>query len=101
MNELFPLTGAAAAGVALGAIFYGGLWWSVRRLCVKAEGAWLPAGFAVRTLIVLAGFVAIARRDWRDLAACLAGFLVCRIAMTRLLGARPGTAMPGVAGAGP
>ncbi len=89
MSEFFSLTPAAIAGVALGAIFYGGLWWSVRRLCGKTGGAWFFAGFLLRVLIALGGFYAIARRDWHGLAACLAGFIVSRIAITRLIRARP------------
>ncbi len=48
------------AGLLIGIIFYGGLWWTVRRLCAKVACLWLAGSFLVRTVIALAGFYAAA-----------------------------------------
>ena len=78
-------------GLALGAVFYGGLWWTVRRLSGRSVGPWLAGSFVLRTLIVLAGFFAVARGPWCGLAACFAGFFAARLAMTRFTRSRYAT----------
>jgi F1F0 ATPase subunit 2 len=82
MTHLLALTFDFIAGLLIGAIFYGGLWWTVRRICANAAGLWLAGSFLARTMIALAGFYAVARGTWRGAAACLAGFIVARIAVT-------------------
>jgi F1F0 ATPase subunit 2 len=72
------------AGSVLGAVFYGGLWWTVNRISGRAVGPWLVSSYVVRSLIVLAGFYAIARGPWYGVPACLAGFLAARIVVTRI-----------------
>jgi F1F0 ATPase subunit 2 len=84
MNYLFRVALDLTLGLAIGAFFYGGLWWTVRRLSVKAAGLWLLGSFLMRAVIALAGFYAIARGTWYGTAACLAGFLAARVAVTRL-----------------
>jgi F1F0 ATPase subunit 2 len=37
-----------------------------------------------RTAVALLGFYAVFRGDWRRLVACLAGFVLARILVTRL-----------------
>jgi len=71
------------AGSALGVVFYGGLWWTVRRVSGRVVGPWLVGSFLLRALIVLAGFFAVARGPWYGVAACFAGFLAARVAVTR------------------
>jgi F1F0 ATPase subunit 2 len=83
MTNVPMLVLGLAAGSFLGVIFYGGLWWTVCRISGRAAGPWLVASFAVRSVIVVAGFYAIARGPWYGLAGCMAGFLAARIAVTR------------------
>jgi F1F0 ATPase subunit 2 len=82
MTCLLTLSFDFIAGLLLGAIFYGGLWWTVRRIRSKAAGLWLAGSFLVRTMIALAGCYAVARGPWYGAAACLAGFLAARLAVT-------------------
>jgi F1F0 ATPase subunit 2 len=83
MTDVSAITLGLLAGLALGAVFYGGLWWTVLRLSGKAAGPWLVGSFLLRTLIVLAGFFAVARGPGYGLVACFAGFLAARISVTR------------------
>jgi F1F0 ATPase subunit 2 len=69
-------------GSALGAAFYGGLWWTVSRLSARKAGSWLLGSFALRTAIVLVGFYSVARTPWYGWAACIVGFLAARVAVT-------------------
>ncbi len=97
MTDLLALSFDFIAGVLIGAIFYGGLWWTVRRICAKAAGLWLAGSFLVRTAIALAGFYAVARGAWHGTAACLVGFLVARIAVTYSARVRPAASPPAAA----
>lgn len=85
MSETSLLIMAVIAGLMLGAIFYGGLWWTVRR-SVSSEtlSLWLIGSFALRGIIAVSGFYFVSQGDWRRLLGCLSGFVVARIAVTRL-----------------
>jgi F1F0 ATPase subunit 2 len=85
MSEVPDIALAAVAGSALGTAFYGGLWWTVRMgLRSRQPAVWFLASLIARTAVALLGFYAVFRGDWRRLAACLAGFVVARILVTRL-----------------
>ena len=85
MSETSLLILALIAGLMLGAIFYGGLWWTVRRsVSLKSLSLWLIGSFALRASIAVSGFYFISQGDWRRLLGCLSGFVVARIAVTRL-----------------
>ena len=87
MIEGLKIGGAMLAGVALGACFFGGLWWTVQRGVSSKQPAMLFLGsLLLRTLLVVAGFYFVFRDDWRNLVASLAGFVVARTVMTRVLG---------------
>jgi F1F0 ATPase subunit 2 len=82
MTTLAP---ALAAGVLLGAIFYGGLWWTIQKGVVSNRPAlWFFGSGLLRMGFVLAGFYVVARSGWRSLVVCLFGFGVGRLVVTRL-----------------
>ncbi|OIQ76847.1 N-ATPase, AtpR subunit [mine drainage metagenome] len=85
MNEALSLAFALIAGVLLGAIFFGGLWWTIRRsVSSKRVALWLFGSLLLRTGIVLPGFYFVMQGDWQRLLAALLGFILARIAVTRL-----------------
>lgn len=85
MNEKLGLVLACMAGGALGAIFFGGLWWTVRKgLTSSRPVLWVFASFLLRTGIALVGFYVVSGGDWQRLLACLAGFVMARLVVTRL-----------------
>lgn len=87
MNEALILALAWMAGAGLGVIFFGGLWWTLRRGLVSPRPAlWLLGGLLLRTGLVLAGFYAVADGHWERLLACLLGFALARSAAIRLAG---------------
>ncbi|MAU96288.1 MAG: ATP synthase subunit I [Fulvimarina sp.] len=74
------------AGMALGTMFFAGLWWTIRRAMVSPSPALLVLVSMVgRTGLVVAGFYLVAGSDWQRLLFCLAGFVVARLVITRLL----------------
>ncbi len=86
MNDLLPLLFAGAAGLLLGAIFFGGLWWTVRKgLTARQPALWFFGSTLLRTGIALAGFYFVGRGDWRRLLACLLGFVIARFVVTWLI----------------
>jgi F1F0 ATPase subunit 2 len=90
MNEALILLFATLAGGALGAIFFGGLWWTIRGgLPSQAPALWFFGSFALRMSVVLGGFYLATRGDWRNAAMCLLGFLAARGAVSRLTRTHP------------
>ena len=85
MSDMMILAPALAAGVLLGAIFYSGLWWTVRRgLSSPRAALWFFSSGLLRTSMVVAGFYLAAHGDWRRLLACLLGFVLARLIVARL-----------------
>jgi F1F0 ATPase subunit 2 len=87
MNEHLILVLMGVAGVLLGVFFFGGLWYTVRRgLGSKRPGLWFLVSLLLRTGVVVAGFYFISDGGWKGLLACLVGFVVGRLVVTRLAG---------------
>jgi F1F0 ATPase subunit 2 len=73
------------AGLFLGAFFFGGLWWTVRKGLSAAQPAlWFLFSLLLRTALTLAAFYLVAAGDWRRLLVCLAGFVAARFLVTHL-----------------
>lgn len=61
MNETLILTLAGVAGTALGALFFGGLWWTVRKgVSSQRPAFWFFGSFLLRMSLTLAGFYGVA-----------------------------------------
>jgi F1F0 ATPase subunit 2 len=85
MLEFVPLAAACAAGLLLGASFFGGLWWTVRRgVSAERPALWFLGSVVLRMSIVLVGFYLVSSGDWKRLLACLLGFVVARFLVTSL-----------------
>ncbi len=85
MNELTQAVLALLAGMLLGAAFFGGLWWTVKKgLASPRPAQWFIGSLLLRTALVLAGFYFVAGGDWKRMLACLLGFIVARVIVTRL-----------------
>jgi F1F0 ATPase subunit 2 len=89
MNETLTLTLALAwvTGGVLGTIFFGGLWWTVRKgVSSKQPVLWFFGSLLLRMSIALAGFYFVSGGHWDRLLACLLGFVIARFIVTRLTG---------------
>jgi F1F0 ATPase subunit 2 len=85
MNETLILTLAWVAGVVLGAIFFGGLWWTIRHgAASKHLALWFVGSWLLRMSIALAGFYFVSGGRWERLLACLLGFVIGRSVVTWL-----------------
>jgi F1F0 ATPase subunit 2 len=85
MNNFLLLALALVAGLLLGAIFFGGLWWTVRKgVFAKSPALWFLGSMLLRMSLVLAGFYFVGRGDWVRLVTCLFGFIIARFIVLRL-----------------
>lgn len=95
MSEAMIPVSALLAGALLGAMFFGGLWWTVRKGISSARpGLWFAGSLLLRMGLTLAGFYFVSAGQWQRLLLCLAGFLLARFIAGRLVGAPPHRDMP-------
>jgi F1F0 ATPase subunit 2 len=85
-NELVSLVVALIAGGLVGAAYFRGLWWTVKKgVHARRPAALFIGSFIVRTLFALAAFYFIGHGHPERLAICLLGFI-----LGRLITVRPG-----------
>ena len=84
MSDLLQLVLVLLAGMLLGALFFGGLWWTVLKgLSARQPALWFGVSLLLRTGIVLAGFYFVSSAEWKRLLLCLFGFIIARFVVTR------------------
>jgi len=87
MIELLNLAGVWLAGVALGLVFFGGLWWTVRRgMASRQPALWFIGSLVVRVALTLGGIYLVAGAQWQRLLVVLLGFWLARAVVLRLTG---------------
>lgn len=85
MNAFMSLAMPLAAGLLLGAFFFGGLWWTViKGLASPQPALWFLGSMVLRMSILLTGFYFVGRDDWRRWAMCLLGTVLARAMVKRL-----------------
>ena len=84
-HEIAALTLTFFIGAAIGAAFFGGLWWTVLE-GVRTRRATLLflTSFLLRTTFVLIAFYLLGTAHLDRLAACLLGFVLGRVLIVRL-----------------
>jgi F1F0 ATPase subunit 2 len=85
MND--TLAGALAwiAGCGLGALFFGGLWWTVRKGVSSTRPArWFLGSLVIRMSTVLVGLYFVSGGHLDRLLLCLLGIATARPIVTRL-----------------
>ena len=83
MNETLTLGLVWLSGGALGAIFFCGLWWTVRKATASEQPAsWFLGSLILRMSFALAGFYFVSNGDWKRLLLCLLGFVMARLVVT-------------------
>ncbi len=85
MHEFLSLTPALAAGALLGALFFGGLWWTVRKgVSSQRPALWFFGSMLLRMSITLPGFYLVGRENWERWLLCLLGFILARFVVQGL-----------------
>jgi F1F0 ATPase subunit 2 len=80
MNELLMLALAWLAGVALGGVFFGGLWWTVHKgVSSQRPVVWFAGSLLLRMTITLGGFYLVMGSHWERPLLCFIGFIMARL----------------------
>ena len=86
MNETIGLIFAGLGGVGVGAVFFGGLWWTVNvSVHSQRPALWMFGSLIVRVGLALAAFYLLGGAHWQRLLACLLGFFVARVIVMRFV----------------
>ena len=84
MNSTRLALGAFATGGVLGALFFVGLWWTVKTGFVsRTPMLWFAGSLMLRTSLILAGFYLISAEGWQGLTLCVFGFFSARLVIMR------------------
>ena len=87
MNEVVGLILVLLAGVILGILFFGGLWFTVRKgLASKRPVLLFSGSLILRAALVILGFYFVGANDWKRILVCLIGFMIARTVIKRLTG---------------
>ena len=79
MNETVNMLLAFIAGLVLGTLFFGGLWFTVKKaVTAKIPALWIFSSFFLRISITLVGFYFVSSGNWLRLLICVVGFIVAR-----------------------
>ncbi len=79
INEILFMALVFTGGMLLGVLFFGGLWFTVKKAVLsKTPALWISGSFFFRVGLTLAGFYFIASGNWQRLASCMLGFILAR-----------------------
>ena len=85
MTETAHIASALVAGLALGTLFYYGLWLTVRAtLTARHPALWVLGSFLGRVGGAVTGLYYLGRGDWRALLGGLLGFVAARYLVAHL-----------------
>jgi F1F0 ATPase subunit 2 len=66
-------------------MFFGGLWWTVRKgVSSRQPALWFFGSLLLRMSLALAGLYVVSGSRWDRLLLCLLGFVTARLAVTWL-----------------
>ncbi len=89
MNDIINVIVIFLAGTALGVLFFGALWLTVKKAVTSKKPALLILlSFVFRITIVMVGFYFIAEGNWQRLLIALVGFVIARFAVVHLTKAK-------------
>ena len=82
MNEIVTITMVFLGGAVLGILFFGGLWFTVKKSVIAKRPALLILiSFFVRIAITVIGFYVLGGDNWQNILLCLFGFIAARFAV--------------------
>ncbi len=82
-------------GLVMGALFFGGLWWTVQKMTTSSNPQLISGvSFLLRAAVVMGGFYLLVDYGMPGLIAALAGFIAARTYIAYKLGPGTGPAGP-------
>jgi F1F0 ATPase subunit 2 len=86
MTDAWTLLLSGLAGAALGALFFAGLWWTIRNALTAPQPAlWFVSSMVIRSTLALTGFYLVSGGRWDRLLSCVLGFSAARFVVSRLV----------------
>jgi F1F0 ATPase subunit 2 len=83
--EAFSWFATIGAGMVLGFIFFGGLWWTVKKGVSSPRPAlWFFLSLQARMIIAIGGIFLVSHGRWDLMMVCLVGFIVARFSVAAL-----------------
>ena len=77
---------ALIGGAVAGGVFFGGLWWTVKRGADPTSSIMLwVASLAVRSAVVVGTFSVLSANRFERMLLCLAGFTIARIVIVQIV----------------
>jgi len=84
---IIELMTAFLVGAAIGAIYFAGLWETVRKLSdTDKPFRRVVLSFALRMILLISGFYLVMQGQWERLVAAMIGLILVREVMVRKLG---------------
>lgn len=85
MNDIIYMIFVFIAGFTLGTLFFGGLWFTVKKaMTAKIPAIWFFTSFFLRVSMALLGFYYLALEGWQSIIISIIGFIAARIVITQL-----------------
>ncbi|ADV50244.1 ATP synthase subunit I [Cellulophaga sp. E16_2] len=85
MNDLVMILLSFFGGTAIGALFFGGLWFTTKKVLTSKWPVSLYLGsLFIRIGFTLLGFYYIGQNDWKYMLFCLLGFISARFIVIRM-----------------
>lgn len=79
MNHIMILVLSLLAGMALGLFFFGGLWWTLKRITVvRNPGLLVSVSLLLRSVLTMAGLYLVFDAQLERLLAAVVGMLIVR-----------------------
>lgn len=80
MSESLVFLYSCGVGMVMGLIFFGGLWWTLKKDMLQRQPVWgFALSFFLRTTLALLGFYWLVPTHWGHLLVSLLGFFLVRL----------------------
>jgi len=90
MTDASALLLSLLAGTVLGTLFFGSLWWTIRKgLTSKRSASLFLTSLLLRMGVLVAGFYFVGRGHPQRMGACLIGFVLARLIVTQMVSRAP------------
>ncbi len=85
MNELLLISLSLIAGLMLGILFFGGLWWTLQNYSLSENSLTVISSSMIRLALLMLGLYFITAGDWKRALVALSGVIIGRVLVTHFI----------------